>query len=106
MDRFRPPSTRWLRAFIDAEMVVTDSFHRCVFSIIFHKTFIVIVNHKRGYSRFQFLMQMLGLTKSLISNISEYDSTQNHAIPPETYEIINRMKEESLQFLNDVLKNE
>lgn len=39
---------QWIRAFDDAEFVFTDSFHGCVFSIIFRKTFVVIENKERG----------------------------------------------------------
>ena len=35
-----PPVTDWLRGFMDAEYVVTDSFHGTVFSIIFNKPFV------------------------------------------------------------------
>ena len=52
----QPPVEHWLQAFDDAEFVITDSFHACVFSIIFNKPFIVIPNRERGASRFQSLM--------------------------------------------------
>lgn len=61
-----PPVTRWLRAFMDAEMVVTDSFHGCVFSIIFNKPFWVIGNKERGMARFLSLLSMFGLEERLI----------------------------------------
>lgn len=36
----------WLSSFRDANYVITDSFHGTVFSIIFRKPFISIVNKK------------------------------------------------------------
>ena len=36
-DRIAPSVESWLRGFYDAELVVTDSFHACVFSVIFGK---------------------------------------------------------------------
>lgn len=55
----QPPLEKWLQSFEDADIVVTDSFHACVFSIIFNKPFIVIVNIERGASRFYSLLKML-----------------------------------------------
>ena len=63
-----PPVTQWLRAFMDAEMVVTDSFHGCVFSIIFNKPFWVIGNKERGLARFESLLSLYGLQERLINN--------------------------------------
>ena len=62
-----PTVTAWLRAFMDAEMVVTDSFHGCVFSIIFNKPFWVIGNKERGMARFNSLLSIYGLEDRLIT---------------------------------------
>ena len=60
-ERQQPPLETWLRGFADAEFVLTDSFHACVFSILFHKPFGVFVNLERGLSRIESLLQPLGL---------------------------------------------
>ena len=56
----QPPLEQWLQSFDDADMVITDSFHACVFSIIFNKPFIAIPNMERGASRFYSLLRMVG----------------------------------------------
>lgn len=61
-----PSVTLWLRAFMDAEMVIVDSFHGMVFSIIFNKPFWVIGNPDRGMSRFTSLLKMFDLEKRMI----------------------------------------
>lgn len=61
-----PPVSMWLRGFRDAEFVVTDSFHGCVFSIIFNKPFIAIGNKSGGMSRFYSLLKMFGLENRLV----------------------------------------
>lgn len=63
-----PPVTKWLRSFMDAEMVLTDSFHGTVFSIIFNKPFWVIGNKKRGMSRFESILGLFGLQNRLITS--------------------------------------
>ncbi len=70
--RVAPSVEQWLRGFYDAEFVVTDSFHACVFSIIFNKPFIAIGNVGRGLSRFTSLLCSFGLTDRLITNIAEF----------------------------------
>lgn len=61
-----PGVHKWLRSFMDAEFVVTDSFHGCVFSIIFNKPFIAIGNKERGQARFNSLLKLFKLENRLI----------------------------------------
>lgn len=67
-ERIQPPVENWLRGFYDAKYVVTDSFHACVFSILFNKPFTVIGNAARGMSRFDSLLEMFGLKNRLITD--------------------------------------
>lgn len=62
---------QWLRCFRDAEFVVTDSFHGCVFSIIFNKSFIAIGNEGRGLARFKSLLRVFGLEDKLVLSSEE-----------------------------------
>ncbi len=66
--RIQPPVESWLRAFMDAEYVLTDSFHACVFSILFHRPFMVLPNKNRGLSRISSLLRIFGLEDRLLSN--------------------------------------
>ena len=61
-----PGVTTWLRAFMDAEMTIVDSFHGMVFSIIFNKPFWVIGNANRGMSRFTSLLKVFHLEDRLL----------------------------------------
>lgn len=63
-----PSVTLWLRAFMDAEMTIVDSFHGMVFSIIFNKPFWVIGNEERGMSRFTSLLKLFHLEERLLNN--------------------------------------
>lgn len=72
-ERIQPPVEEWLRGFYDAEFVVTDSFHACVFSILFGKPFVVVGNKERGMARFDSLLKMFGLEDRLVSNIDDYN---------------------------------
>lgn len=65
-ERIQPMVESWLRGFMDAEYVVTDSYHGCVFSILFHRPFIVFVNEGRGMARVSSLLEMFKLDDRLI----------------------------------------
>lgn len=56
----------WLRAFSNCEAVVTDSYHGVIFSIIYEKSFVAIVNSKRGRARFDSLLCLLDLADRLV----------------------------------------
>ncbi|MCM1108887.1 MAG: polysaccharide pyruvyl transferase family protein [Clostridium sp.] len=51
----------WIQGFIDAEYVVTDSFHGVVFSILFNKPFVVFLNELRGTTRFDTILSRFDL---------------------------------------------
>src|SRR5690554_6508626 len=61
-----PSIESWIKGFADADFVITDSFHGTVFSIIFGKPFISLVNVDRGASRFESVLGELGLLSRLI----------------------------------------
>lgn len=69
--RIYPPVSTWIKGFKDAQYVVTDSFHGCVFSIIFNKQFLVIGNAERGMERFNSLLKCFGLESRLISGVAD-----------------------------------
>ncbi len=68
----KPVVEEWLKGFHDAEFVFTDSFHGCVFSIIFNKPFIAFGNEGRGMARFDSLLKMFGLEELLITSLEQF----------------------------------
>ena len=77
----------WVAAFKNASFVITDSFHGTVFSIIFKRDFISIMNHERGNDRFLSLLDQLGLQDRLISQ-SEIQKVQPLVSKPIDFEPI------------------
>ena len=67
----------WLQGIYDAEMVLTDSFHACVFSIIFKKPFVVVGNKNRGNARFDSLLNMFDLQKRWIESYDLFNHMYN-----------------------------
>lgn len=101
-NRQHPPVENWLRGFRDAEYVITDSFHACVFSIIYNKPFLCIGNGFRGMARFNTLLGQFGLMDRLISVDSDHipssdiDWTKVNAI-------LDEKRRKSLDFLRQAL---
>lgn len=98
-----PPVTQWLRGFMDAEYVVTDSFHGVAFSVIFNKPFIAIGNYDRGLARFTSVLKMFGLQERLIFSINELTSQLINQ--PIDYSKVNRLKIDKQMFAMDFLNN-
>ncbi len=95
----QPPVECWLQGFSDADFVVTDSFHACVFSIIFEKPFLVFGNKNRGLSRIQSLLTLFGIEDRLLADtvdVRGFDLKSPLHYDKEKKEI---MREESFEFL-------
>jgi hypothetical protein len=98
-----PAIEKWLRGFHDAEFVITDSFHGCVFSIIFNKPFIVYSNETRGLARFESILNMFQLQNRCISNSLQLN---NEIIQqPVDWISVNRKWEEMKKVSIDFLQN-
>ncbi len=65
----------WLAAFRDAKYIITDSFHGCIFAIIFNKPFICLYNRARGNARFDSLISLFNIN-NIIYNINELQTVQ------------------------------
>ena len=100
---------QWLRAFMDADFVVTDSFHGTVFSILFRKNFVAIGNRKRGIDRFVSLLEQTGLSDRLLL---EDDAAIAHHLAQtpvdfaQVEERLTTLRHKALGFLKTALKGE
>ena len=102
-----PNVENWLKAFKDADFVFTDSYHGCIFSIIFRKPFIVMGNRSRGLARFTSLLEMFGLMDLMIESSQELTSTRIDRCLSidwiEVEECINKFRGRSISFLKNAL---
>lgn len=106
-DRIQPPVEQWLAGFADAEYVVTDSFHACVFSILFKKPFIVIGNEERGQTRFNSLLSLFCLENRMVKSTDIEDSINVLKSPIDwnsVYDKLDAMRLSSINFLVENLK--
>ena len=94
---------RWIQSFVEAEFIITDSYHACVFSILFQKPFVVLGNKNRGLSRFSSLLEMFGLSANFLLQASDYNPNCKYEVDPSSISILNDMREKSISFLHDSL---
>ena len=103
-----PSVPQWIRGFIDASFVITDSYHGVIFSIIFNKPFLAISNEWRGTARLTSLLRVLNLEDRLInvnSNNINCDICLNKIIDYESIsEILQKEKIKSINFINSNLE--
>ena len=103
-DYIYPAVTKWLRAYMDAKIILTDSFHGCVFSIIFNKPFWVLGNSERGNARFDSLLKTFGLEERLIDiNDFSKEDLDKEIDWEKVNSILNTKKEEALNFIRKCL---
>ena len=92
----------WLSAIKSAKFIITDSFHGCVFSIIFGKPFFAIINEARGNARFHSLFNMLNLDNRVIKDVNfKLNLVMNY---DEIYKILDEKRKFSIDFLKQNLK--
>lgn len=100
-----PSIEEWLSSFANAEFVVTDSFHGCVFSIINHKPFIAIANKERGLERFTSLLGTFGLMDRLIFGHEDFICKKTLPHRPIDYKLVDIKHRSLIHDSKDYLLN-
>jgi exopolysaccharide biosynthesis predicted pyruvyltransferase EpsI len=93
----------WLAMFRDAEYVITDSFHGCVFSTIFRREFAVIINRNRGASRFVSLLGKFNLLDRTIIDVEQAKVPTDPIQWQKVEQGLQSWQERSLNFLKQAL---
>lgn len=95
------PVEEWLYAIASAKIVITDSFHATVFSILFNKSFYVYISEPSKVFRISNLLDILGIEQRIVNNVD--DAIAAHAID---YEAVNKRlsayRENSLNYLKSI----
>lgn len=95
---------QWLAMFSNAAMVVTDSFHGTIFSIIFKKDFYSLCNQHRGTTRLTGMLEQLGLEQRLISDTEPEEPAQHDIDWDDVYARLDEQRKFSIDFLDRNLK--
>ena len=102
-ERIQPPLEQWLRGFRDSKMVITDSFHATVFSILFRRPFVVTGNPERGLARLESLLGLLGLEDHMVMTADDFDPNRDYAIADSAYVKLAELRQTGMNFLKEVL---
>lgn len=89
---------KWLSLIASSQLVITDSFHGCAFSILFNKPFFAFINENRGSSRFYSLFESFELQDRVIKSASDV-SLGKQVDWARVNEILSRRREASREFL-------
>lgn len=92
--------SNWLNSIKQAELVITNSYHCVIFSILYKRNFIVLTSEYGGNSRVKSLLNDLGLSNRLFDN---YDTENFNRLQPINYEIVfeklNELRKRSYKYL-------
>lgn len=98
-----PSVERWVEMIATSKMVVTDSFHGCIFSLIFRKPLIFIENSSRGNARFQSLIETFGIADNIVRDIKDFDLSKSYSLPKDIDNTVETIVSRSMTFLRQNL---
>lgn len=90
---------QWLAVLQQASMIVTDSFHGTVFSILFGREFFTLGNPGRGNTRITGLLGQLGLEGRLLSDTQPVEPEHCVIDWQQVYSRLGEKRRESMDFL-------
>ncbi|MDR2648209.1 MAG: polysaccharide pyruvyl transferase family protein [Clostridiales bacterium] len=97
----------FLKGFINASFVLTDSFHGMAFSVVFKKKFISITNRKRGFDRFGDVLGEFGLLHRYTTeekNIPHSEKLLEDIDFSKVEEVIKSKRDSSIEWLKTALE--
>ena len=94
----------WLSGLNSAEVIITDSFHACVFSILFKRPFVVLGNNKRGNARIKSLLEMFDMHDRLVESEEDFIKKYNYLLSNDDFSkvdnILSVQRKRSEDFFN------
>ncbi len=97
------PPTEWLELFNKAKLVITDSFHGMMFSIVFNKPFYAYAPNRSNVARVKDVLKKLGLEDRKLTNITNVNDTVWEMDYTNVNEILKKEREKSLEYLKNQL---
>ena len=101
----------FIKAYDNAQYIITDSFHGTCMSYIFRKNFNVYFNEQRGSDRFVALMDILELKDRRIYDTDSRDSIKNNknigfnVLWDKAERKVNELRKDSWLWLSSAMKN-
>lgn len=97
----------WLVTVASSSLVVTDSFHVCVFSILFNTPFVAVSNPSRGQTRIDSLLSVFGLEDRSVASKTDAMAAMNAPIDwPRVNRVLEGERQQGLEYLRSALRSE
>ena len=97
------PPTEWLQLFNKAKMIITDSFHGMMFSIIFNKPFYAYTPNRSNVVRVLDILKKFDLEDRKLTNITNINDTVWEMDYTKVNEILEMERKKSLEYLKNQL---
>jgi len=97
-----PTIKKWVKSIAESEIVITDSYHALIFSIIYKKMFIVMPANEKNFNRLSELLSDLGLEDRIFYSYDEVlqnDRWTKEIDYHKVHEILSLKMKDSLSFL-------
>ena len=98
---FCPKVNEFLNYFINADYIITDSFHATGFAINFNKKFVDIFP-KAFSTRLQSILEMTGLTERKVVDFEDYELLDKDIDYSKVNKIIDKERDNTLNILKEM----
>ena len=97
----------WIKRIASASLVMTDSFHGTVLSLLYHRPFIVYIGNPKRVTRIVSLLTQLGLEKRILTKENTYEEiisrVQEQIDWTDIDNKLNKLRNSSINMLKDSL---
>ena len=97
------PPVEWLQLFNKAKLIITDSFHGMMFSIVFNKPFYAYTPNRSNVARVKDVLKKLGLEDRKLTGITNVNDVVWDMDYTKVNEILEKEREKSIEYLKKQL---
>lgn len=95
----------WIKRIAGASLVITDSFHGTVFSLLYHRPFVIYIGDSKRITRIHSLLKILGLENRILSKESSKSDMKKLATQAIDWERVDYRLDELRKCSWDLLKD-
>ena len=102
---YLPTQYDFIKYFMNAEYVLTDSFHATIFSIIFDKKFIDILPLNKTGTRIESILNLFEIDNRILLNFDDMTLIDNEIDYKNVHNIWKHERKKSLKLFKDAIEN-
>lgn len=97
------PPVEWIQLFNKAKLIITDSFHGMMFSIVFNKPFYAYTPNRSNVARVTDVLKKLGLEDRKLTNVKNVNDVSYEVNYENVNKILEKEREKSIEYLKKQL---